>query len=179
MRIMALDVGDRRIGVATCDELEIVAAPREVLRRDGRELDALERRVGEEEVGLVVVGMPYNAAGEIGPQAQKVVRFVEALRQRLAVPVVEWDEHLSTWEAESLLIEAGQRPAARRRVVDKLAAAVILRSFLDHRQGSGVRDRPRHSQDGQDFRDGHDTGSNSCPDPVYPANPVHPVSAGE
>src|SRR5712691_6807952 len=140
MRIMALDVGDRRIGVATCDELEIVAAPRLVLRRDGRELDALERWVGEEEIGLVVVGMPYNSEGEIGPQAQKVVRFVEGLRQRLAVPVVEWDEHLSTWEAERMLIEAGERRAERRRVVDKLAASVILRSFLDHRHREGARE---------------------------------------
>jgi putative Holliday junction resolvase len=134
MRILALDVGDRRIGLATCDELEIVASPRAVLRRDGRELEALERWVGEEEIGLVVVGMPYDSEGKLGPQAQKVVRFMEGLRQRLAVRVVEWDEHLSTWEAEQMLIEAGKRRAERRRVVDKLAAAVILRSFLDHRQ---------------------------------------------
>jgi putative holliday junction resolvase len=137
MRIMALDVGDRRIGVATCDELEIVAAPREVLRRDGRELDALEGLVRDEEIGLVVVGMPYNAEGEIGPQAQKVVQFLEQLQERLPVPVVAWDEHLSTWEAESLLIDAKQRRAQRRRVVDKLAAAVILRGYLDHRHQHG------------------------------------------
>jgi putative holliday junction resolvase len=140
MRILALDVGDRRIGLATCDELEIVASPRAVLRRDGRELDALEQWVREEEVGLVVVGMPYNSAGEIGPQAQKVVRFMEALRQRLAVPVVEWDEHLSTWEAEQVLIEAGERRAERRKVVDMLAAAVILRAFLDHRDREAERE---------------------------------------
>jgi putative Holliday junction resolvase len=133
MRILALDVGDRRIGLATCDELEIVASPRAVLRRDGRELEALERWVSEEEIGLVVVGMPYDSEGKLGPQARKVARFVEGLRQRLAVRVVECDEHLSTWEAEQMLIEAGTRRAERRRVVDKLAAAVILRSFLDHR----------------------------------------------
>ena len=140
MRILALDVGDRRIGLATCDELEIVASPRAVLRRDGRELDALERWINEEEIDLVVVGIPYNSEGEIGPQAAKVVRFVESLRQRLRVPVVEWDEHLSTWEAEQLLIEAGERRAERRRVVDKLAAAVILRSFLDHRHQGAARE---------------------------------------
>jgi putative pre-16S rRNA nuclease len=138
VRILALDVGDRRIGVATSDELEIVASPREVLRRDGRELEALERWVGLEEIGLVVVGMPYNAEGERGPQAQKVFAFLQQLRERLPVPVVEWDEHLSTWEAETMLIEAGQRRAERRRVIDKLAAAVILRSFLDHRRERGA-----------------------------------------
>lgn len=138
MRILALDIGDRRIGLATCDELEIVASPRAVLRRDGRELDAVKRLVGEEEIGLVVAGIPYNEAGAIGPQARKVVAFVDALRERLPVPVVEWDEHLSTWEAERMLIEAGQRRAERRRIVDKVAAAVILQSFLDerHRQGA-------------------------------------------
>src|SRR5438034_11600294 len=116
---MALDVGDRRIGVATSDELEIVASPRAVLRRDGRELEALERWVGEEEMGLVVVGMPYNAKGECGPQAQKVQGLLRQLRERLPVPVVEWDEHLSTWEAETMLIEAGARRADRRKVIDK------------------------------------------------------------
>src|SRR5438046_1275778 len=67
MKIMGLDVGDRRIGVATCDPLEIVASPREVVKRDGRELDVLERFVREEEIERVVVGMPYNSVGQIGP----------------------------------------------------------------------------------------------------------------
>jgi putative holliday junction resolvase len=139
VRIMALDVGDRRIGVATSDELEIVATPREVLRRDGREMERLTEWVKAEEVGLVVVGMPFNAAGERGPQAQKVMRFIELLRPRLDVPIEEWSEELSTWEAETMLIEAGRRRAERRQVVDKLAASVILRSYLDNRHGSGSR----------------------------------------
>jgi putative holliday junction resolvase len=83
-----------------------------------------------------VVGMPFNAAGERGPQAQKVMRFIEQLRPRLDVPIEEWSEELSTWEAETMLIEAGRRRAERRQVVDKLAASVILRSYLDHRRES-------------------------------------------
>jgi putative Holliday junction resolvase len=133
VRLLALDVGDRRIGLATSDELEIVASPRGVLRRDGHEIEALARWVEEEEIGLVVVGMPYNAEGELGPQARKVQQLLLALEARLSVPVVAWDEHLSTWEAETLLIEAGERRSQRRKLVDKLAAAVILRSYLDHR----------------------------------------------
>ena len=78
------------------------------------------------------------AEGEIGPQARKVQQFVAPLRERLGVPIEEWDEHLSTWEAESMLIEAGKHRSQRRRVVDKLAAAVILRSYLDHRWQSGA-----------------------------------------
>jgi putative Holliday junction resolvase len=140
MRIMALDVGDRRIGVATSDELEIVATPRDVLRRAGREIGILREWVGREEIGLVVVGIPYNTEGEIGPQAQKVLQFMLQLRERLTVPVVEWDEHLSTWEAETMLIEAGKQRGQRRREVDKVAAAVILRSYLDHRRQSGAAD---------------------------------------
>ena len=134
MKIMGLDVGDRRIGIATSDPLEIVASPREVLRRDGHEIEFLERFVREEEIELIVVGMPYNEEGQIGPQARKVQAFMTELCGRLDIPVVEWDEHLSTWEAESVLIEAGRRRAERRRVVDKLAAAVILRSYLDRRR---------------------------------------------
>jgi putative Holliday junction resolvase len=134
MKIMGLDVGDRRIGIATSDPLEIVASPREVLKRTGHEIEFLARLVQEEEIEQVVVGMPYNEEGQIGPQARKVQTFVTQLRGRLSVPVVEWDEHLSTWEAESVLIEAGRRRAERRKVVDKIAAAVILRSYLDRRR---------------------------------------------
>ena len=138
MKIMALDVGDRRIGVATCDELEIVVTPRLVLRRDSREIDALVRLARDEEIDLVVAGMPFNAQGERGPQAQKVMQFLEVLRPRLPAPLVEWDEHLSTWEAEEMMIQAGKRRAERRKVIDQLAAAVILRSFLEHRRQNGV-----------------------------------------
>ena len=115
MKIMGLDVGDRRIGVATSDELEIIASPREVLKRDGGELERLVRIVREEGFDLVVVGMPFDSEGQIGPQARKVLVFMEQLSQHLSVPVVEWDEHLSTWEAECMLIEARQRRAERRR----------------------------------------------------------------
>jgi putative holliday junction resolvase len=138
MKIMGLDVGDRRIGIATCDPLEIVASPREVVMRNGRELEFLECFVRDEEIERVVVGMPYDEEGQIGPQARKVQTLLNQLRERLSVPVVEWDEHLSTWEAESVLIDAGRTRAERRRVVDKLAAAVILRSYLDRRREKSV-----------------------------------------
>jgi putative Holliday junction resolvase len=82
--------------------------------------------------------MPYNEEGQIGPQARKVQAFMNQLRQRLDVPVVEWDEHLSTWEAEGVLIAAGRRRAERRQVVDKLAAAVILRSYLDRQRDQEI-----------------------------------------
>ena len=133
MRICALDVGDRTVGVAVSDPLEITANPREVLRRDGKELERLADMVSSEGIEHVVVGMPYTLRGEIGPQAQKVLEFVKLLEARLPVPVDTWDERLTTVEAEKMLIAGGARRAERRRVVDKLAAMLILRSYLAHR----------------------------------------------
>jgi putative Holliday junction resolvase len=133
MKIMALDVGDRTIGVATCDELEICASPRIVLPRNGRELDAIARFVTEEEVEEIVVGMPVSLGGFLGPQAQKVEAFVEALRRAVPVPIHTWDERMSTVEAERILLEADASRARRKRVIDKVAATVILQSYLRHR----------------------------------------------
>ena len=103
---MGLDVGDRRIGVAISDELGLTATPRGVLKRDGREWATIARMAGEEQVGEIVVGLPRSLRGELGPQAEKVLRFIETLRARTEVPVREWDERLSTVEAERVLLAA-------------------------------------------------------------------------
>src|SRR5688572_9229057 len=87
MRTMALDVGEKTVGSGVTDELGISASPRETLRRDGSELDRLERIVKEEGVGEVVVGLPISLNGTLGPSAQKVLAFVETLRTRLEVPI--------------------------------------------------------------------------------------------
>jgi putative Holliday junction resolvase len=131
---MGLDVGEKTVGVAISDELEISASPRVVLRRDGREWAEVARLVQDEEVGEVVVGMPVSLSGEMGPQAQKVARFVETLRARVAVPVQVWDERLSTVAAERVLLDADASRARRRQVIDKVAAAVILQGYLDFRK---------------------------------------------
>src|SRR5437764_6148961 len=130
---MALDVGDRTIGVATSDELEIAASPRTVLPRNGREMAALQAFVAEEGVEEIVVGMPVSLGGFLGPQAEKVSAFIEALRRRIAVPVRLWDERLSTVEAERVLLEADTSRARRKRVIDKVAATVILEGYLRYR----------------------------------------------
>jgi putative Holliday junction resolvase len=131
---MGLDVGEKTVGVAISDELEISASPRIVLRRDGREWAEVARLVQEEEVGEVVVGMPVSLSGERGPQAEKVARFVETLRARVPVPVQVWDERLSTVAAERVLLDADASRARRRQVIDKVAAAVILQGYLDFRK---------------------------------------------
>jgi putative Holliday junction resolvase len=127
---MALDVGEKTVGVAVSDELAILASPRETLRRDGRELGRLAEWVTREEVGEVVVGLPLSLDGSVGPSAERVLAFVEQLRAHLTIPVVTWDERLTTAEAEKMLIAADTRRSKRRQMVDQIAAALILEHYL-------------------------------------------------
>ncbi|HEU4753676.1 MAG TPA: Holliday junction resolvase RuvX [Armatimonadota bacterium] len=131
---MALDVGEKTVGIAVSDPLGITASPRETLRRDGSELGSLARLVREEEVGEVVVGLPISLNGTLGPSAQSVLQFVEQLRAALTVPVETCDERLTTAEAEKMLIAADTRRSKRRKVVDQIAATLILQSYLRRRE---------------------------------------------
>jgi putative Holliday junction resolvase len=132
--MMALDVGEKTVGIAVSDELGITASPRETLRRDGTELDRLQRLVGAEEIGEIVVGLPISLNGTLGPMAQKVLEFVGQLRERVTIPVETWDERLTTAEAEKMLIATDTRRAKRRQVVDQVAAALILQGYLRRRE---------------------------------------------
>jgi putative Holliday junction resolvase len=133
MRLMGLDVGDRRIGVALSDEDGLVAFPLEVINRTSRAKDIgrISALIDQHGVRQVVVGVPRTLAGQIGPQAQKVQDFSERLRAGLPVPVVSWDERLTTAEVEKLLVSADLSRRRRREVVDKLAATLILNSYLN------------------------------------------------
>jgi putative holliday junction resolvase len=139
MRSMALDVGEKTVGVATSDELGITVTPRETLKRNGQELDRLAEMVRVDEIGEVVVGLPISLNGTLGPSAQKVLEFVEQLRGRLTIPVVTCDERLTTAEAEKMLIAADLRRAKRRKVIDQVAAVLILESYLRARTLSRLR----------------------------------------
>ena len=123
MRIAALDVGDARIGVAVSDG---------VVRRQGgtRDLDAIARLIGPYEPERVVVGLPLNMDGSEGPRALKTRRFAERLGEHTGLPIELWDERLTTVEAQEILRETGVRSRGRRGLVDEVAAAVILRSYL-------------------------------------------------
>jgi putative holliday junction resolvase len=132
-RTLALDVGDKRIGVAVSDPLGFTAEPLVVITRTPSvkaDLRAVEELLQRYDVSKIVVGMPVMLAGEEGIQAGKVREFVERLSRRLRIPVVTWDERLSTVEAERFLIKAGQSRSKRKQVIDKIAAAVILQSYL-------------------------------------------------
>lgn len=137
MRYMGLDVGDKTIGVAISDELGITANPVTTIPRTGsikREIGEVRRLVEENNVGRIIVGMPFMLDGSVGIQAEKVQAFIEELRRRMRTPIDTWDERLTTSEVERILIASDQSREKRKKVIDKMAAAVILRSYMDREQ---------------------------------------------
>ena len=135
MRIMGLDFGAKSIGIAISDEAGLIASPRDTLRRSNREKDIawlteLARREGVEEI---LVGMPLSLDGSEGPQAQKVMKFIKRLKLHSGLDVRPWDERLTTVAAERALIEGNVSRARRKKVVDQVAAALILQGYLDYR----------------------------------------------
>lgn len=135
-RLLAIDVGSKRIGVAVSDELGLTAQPvltlerRRNPREDLRSLARLCRRFG---VSGIVVGNPLKLDGESSPQTAKVHVFAGELGELSGLPIHLWDERLTTHEAHQLLYEAGHARQSHKRVVDQVAAAMILQSFLDER----------------------------------------------
>lgn len=135
MRILGLDVGDVRIGVAVSDPLKIIARGLDFIKRTTvkEDVEAIKELVDEHEVEEIVVGLPKMMSGEIGIQAQKVQDFAEALKAVIETPIVMWDERLSTVAATRVLIEANMSRKKRKKVVDKVAAVLILQGYLDSR----------------------------------------------
>jgi putative holliday junction resolvase len=139
-RALGLDIGSRRVGVALSDSGGTVATPYEVVDRSGdrgRDHRRIAALVDEAGADVVVVGMPLSLDGSIGPAAQAVLDELDQLRGVLAVEIVTWDERLSTVQAERSLRAGNVRKAKRRRVVDQVAATVILQSWLDAGQPRG------------------------------------------
>jgi putative Holliday junction resolvase len=135
--VVGLDVGRRRIGVAASDPTGFLASGVRVIQRATLERDVEAVRSLVESLGAaqVVVGYPLSMSGEAGPQAEETERFVEALRLRTSVPVILWDERLSTLEADRRMQEAGVSGRKRRQRVDVAAAILILQSYLDSIRG--------------------------------------------
>jgi putative Holliday junction resolvase len=136
VRVLALDLGRSRIGVALSDETETLATGLATLRSAGARKDAqaIAALVREHAVGEVVVGMPYRLDGTAGSQGEEVLAFVARLRRRLAVPVVLRDERLTSVAADERLAEAGVRRRQRRERLDRTAAAIVLQEYLDERR---------------------------------------------
>lgn len=136
MRIMALDVGSRTIGVACSDALYMTAQGIETIRRTSwaKDFERLLQLINDYEVEEIVVGMPRNMNGTKGERAEKTEEFVERLKEVTTLPITYWDERLSTVMAERSLIAADVSRRKRKAVIDKMAAVVILQGYLDRRQ---------------------------------------------
>ncbi len=133
MRILGLDVGDVRIGVAVSDPLGVIAQPLASVKRTRvrEDVESIKHLAEEHEAGKIVVGVPKTLDDEVGIQAQKVLDFVESLGKALEIPIILWDERLTTVEAERALIEADMSRRKRKKVIDKVAAVLILQGYLD------------------------------------------------
>ena len=133
MRILALDHGTVRIGVAVSDELKMVAHPLEFIPAEpfADFLVRLRQLLKEKEVELLLIGMPRNMDGSYGPAAEKVREFIMVLKETIGVPMRVWDERLTTVQAHRLLGEAGMKAKDRKGKVDRSAAAILLQSYLD------------------------------------------------
>ena len=132
-RSIGLDVGDVRIGVAVSDPLGMIATPHDVIQAQNPEADANAVKALVDALGArrIVVGLPLLNSGEIGPQAEKVLAFVETLRDTVSIPVETIDERFTTVIAQRAMTASGTKKKKRKEVVDKLAAQQILQTWLD------------------------------------------------
>ncbi len=131
---MGLDVGERRVGVAVSDQLQLIASPVQSidLKRSG--IEALSTLVGRFDPERIIVGLPTSLSGREGPQAQWVREFARELAKIINAPITFWDERLTTTMAEQTLIASRRRRRERRERVDAVAAALILQSYLESRR---------------------------------------------
>jgi len=133
MRILALDHGSKRIGIAVSDELKVIAQPLEFVAAEpfADVLARLRELVRDKQVELILVGLPRNMDGSYGPAALRVQDVVAALKGALTVPIRTWDERLTSAQANRVLIQGNVRRDKRKEKVDKMAAAILLQSYLD------------------------------------------------
>ncbi len=137
-RIMGLDIGDKTIGVSVSDLMGITAQPIKTIKRVSKkkDIEELKNIIKEKEVTKIVSGLPKNMNGTLGPQGEKVIKFCELLESETNMKVEYWDERLSTVYAERSLIEGDISRSKRKKVIDMLAAVVILQGYLDRNRNT-------------------------------------------
>jgi putative Holliday junction resolvase len=133
MRILGLDVGSKTIGVAVSDELSLIARGVTTLKRKGlrQDIKQLLTVIEEHEVEKIIVGLPKNMNGSLGPSAKMVLSLIDELKKFVELPIITWDERLSTVAAQRVLLEADMSRKKRKQVIDKVAALLILQGYLD------------------------------------------------
>ncbi len=147
-RVMALDVGQKTIGVAISDATGSLAFPSTTIWRQAgkkRDMAALRELVLQHEIQEIVVGLPLMMDGSRGVQVEKVEEFVANLRNHVRIPIIYQDERLSTWEAEQVLIAADRPRLERKKTIDAMAASLILRDYLEGRRLAKAKS---HAEDG-------------------------------
>jgi putative Holliday junction resolvase len=133
MRILALDVGDVRIGVAISDLSQTIAQGLDsIIRKNNKEdIKAIKNILDQYEVEKIVIGLPKTMSNEIGIQAEKVLNFTELIKKEIGIPLITWDERFTTVVADRVLIDADLNRRRRKKVIDKVAATLILQGYLD------------------------------------------------
>lgn len=133
MRVLALDHGTKRVGLAISDEMGMIAQPLTFLPAEpiGELLERLKKVVSEKNVELILVGIPRNMDGSYGPAAEKARKFVEQLKAAFTVQIRTWDERLTSVQANKAMIQGGLRREERKLKADQTAAAILLQSYLD------------------------------------------------
>lgn len=136
MRILALDVGTKRIGIAVSDELGFTAQPKPVLNRTSlaKDLEKLKQEIEAFQIGEIVVGYPVNLNGTIGPQAKYVDEFVEKLKEVTSLPIQMWDERLSSMAVDRVMLEGDLSRKQRKKRIDSLSAQWILQGYLESKR---------------------------------------------
>ena len=135
MRSLGIDLGTRRIGVAMSDSSGVIASPLTVLARSSthaQDHKKIQELIDEHEISCVVVGMPLSMSGKVGPAAKSAQEEIKEMEGALSVPVYSYDERLTSKTANESMMQANMKAQARRRIVDKIAAAVMLQGWLDH-----------------------------------------------
>lgn len=134
-RILGLDIGQKRIGLALSDKLGYTAQGLNTLARTDidRDIEGLKEVIKEYGVEEIVVGFPVNMNGSIGPSAEKIMEFVEILKENIGLPIKKWDERLTSLQAKRVLLQADLSRKKRKKAVDKLAAQLILQGYLENR----------------------------------------------
>ncbi|MCM8768572.1 MAG: Holliday junction resolvase RuvX [Candidatus Omnitrophica bacterium] len=134
MRILCLDIGERRIGLAISDETGTLARGLATVERNGKECEHLARIIKENKPGKIVYGLPVRLDGSLSLQTEKTLAFIERLKAIIQLPFIAWDERLTTKEAEAILLQADLSRQKRKRLRDKLSAQIILQSYLEASQ---------------------------------------------
>ena len=135
-RIMGLDIGDNTIGVAVSDLMGMTAQGITTIKRESKkkDIEAIKDIIKEQNVNLIVSGLPKNMNGTVGPQAEKVMKFCELIKEETKLEVEFWDERLTTVSAGKMLISGDVSRKNRKKVIDKLAAVLILQNYLDFKK---------------------------------------------